>query len=135
MPREAGAHFSLYTSSSGPSLSLGSGPWVRREPPSSHAGEGAGACAGAYDLSTREAAKTLLRQAWSSPKPSWIKGRLGGGFMRCCPRGVWGHDPQSVWLSRQHPKEMGAARGEKAKGSCGAKLVDLGRLEAGTDAR
>lgn len=138
MPREAGGRFSLYPSSSGPSLSLGSGPWVRRGPPSSPAGEGAGACAGAYHLSTREAARTPLHQARSSPKPSWIKGRRGGGIMRRCLSGVWGHDPPEPVVVPPTPgtlKEMGAARGEKAKGNREAKLVNLGRLGAGTGAR
>lgn len=136
-PREAGGRFSLYTSSSGPSLSLGSGPWVRRGPPSSHAGEGAGACAGAYHLSTREAARTPFQQARSSPKPSWIKGRRGGDYASLSQRSLGARPPEPVVVPPTPGtlKEMGAARGEKAKGSREAKLVNLGRLRAGTGAR
>lgn len=90
---------------------------------------------GVYDLSTSKAAKTPLQRAWSSPKPGWIKGQPG--VMRRCPGGAWGHDPQSVWLSRQHPvhSKRWGRRGGKSQDNRRAKLVNVGRLKAGTDAR
>lgn len=72
-----------------------------------------GACAGVYDLSTREAAKTPLKEDWSSPKPGWIKGRLGG--YASLPQRSLGPRPSECVVVPPTPrtlKEVGTARGK-----------------------
>lgn len=72
------------------------------------------------------------------PQTQLDQGATGGGdYASLSQRSLGARPPEPVVVPPTPGtlKEMGAARGEKAKGSREAKLVNLGRLRAGTGAR
>lgn len=77
MPRESGGRFTLPHKFLLTSLSLGSGPWVRPGPPSSHAGEGAGACTVCMTCPPAKQQQHPSNEPGAPPDPAGPRGDSG----------------------------------------------------------